>query len=207
VNLPSALPSTACPARAGHEARDAELAACLHEVAAGSGAAFERFYDKTVAYAQALARRLLSGTEVDDVLSEAYLQVWRDAARFDAARGSAVTWLLTIVRSRALDALRRHRAAPDHEPLAPDAEIAHEAPGPEALLQSVESASSVHAALARLSEQERWLLGLAYFRDLSHGQISAATGLPLGTVKSSINRAQAKLREWMGTTGRDALLP
>lgn len=91
------------PARAE---RDQRLAGWLTQAAAGDAQAFERFYDATVAYAHTLARRLLREADVDDVLAETYFQCWREAPRFDAGRGSAVTWLLTRVRSRAID-LRR----------------------------------------------------------------------------------------------------
>lgn len=196
VNASSLDPSAVDAAPdAGRAARDAQLCALVGQAATGDAQAFERFYDATVGYAQALARRMLAAHDLDDVLAEAYFQAWREANRFDAARGSPVTWLLTIVRSRALDLLRRHRAS--HECEAPEslAEPAADVPGPQELLASVEAGCALHAALAALSPQERWLLGLAYFRELTHAQISLATGLPLGTVKSSILRAQGKLRQ------------
>jgi RNA polymerase sigma-70 factor (ECF subfamily) len=182
------------PAEVERAARDLRLAALLRQVATGRADAFEAFYDATVAYAQALARRMVRGAELDDVLAESYFQVWRDAPRFDAGRGSAVGWLLTIVRSRALDALRRRRAGGDPESAEGVAERPSEDPGPPELLAATQAGTRLYSALAALSAQERWLLGLAYFRELSHSQISQETGLPLGSVKSAILRAQAKLR-------------
>jgi RNA polymerase sigma-70 factor (ECF subfamily) len=82
--------------------------------------------------------------------------------------------------------------APDYDP---DSGGPGNDPGPEALLESVQASTRLHAALARLSANERWVLGLAYFRDHTHSEIAAVTGLPLGTVKSLITRAQHKLRE------------
>lgn len=206
---PDAPPLSDPVSAAGDRAqRDGRLAQLLQQAASGDAEAFERFYDDTVAYAQALGRRMLGGADLEDLLSDAYFQAWREAGRFDAARGSAVTWLLTIVRSRALDALRRARAL--HECCAcdelPDAAADTTAEPPE-VLSTLESSCALREAMAALSAQERWLLGLAYFRELSHAQISATTGLPLGTVKSAINRAQAKLRDTLAPTGREALLP
>jgi RNA polymerase sigma-70 factor (ECF subfamily) len=176
--------------------RDAVLAALLVEAAAGTTTAFERFYDATIGYARALARRMVKPADLDDLLADAYFQAWREAARFDAARGSAVTWLLTLVRSRALDLLRRQRASHEVEAegdTPPD--TASDLPGPDELLSGTQAGTRLHAALAQLSPNERWVLGLAYYADLSHSEICAQTGLPLGTVKSLILRAQGKLRE------------
>lgn len=190
------------PAAADRAERDAELAACLAEAAAGSATAFERFYDASYGHARALARRMLRGlqretdreSDCEDLLADAYFEAWRGLARFDPARGSAVTWLLQIVRSRALDLLRR-RAAQATERLGdePAREPASDE-DPAAQLWQLQAGSRLHAALAQLSATERWVLGLAYFRDLSQTEIAAATGLPLGTVKSHAARAQARLR-------------
>jgi hypothetical protein len=96
-------------ADAAREQRDQHLAALLAEAAGGSAKAFEAFHDATCGMAQGVARRIVAADAVDDVLVESYFQAWQQAARFDAQRGSAASWLLTIVRSRALDLLRRER--------------------------------------------------------------------------------------------------
>lgn len=185
----------------GHAARDRELADWLRAAAAGDHVAFERFYDATLGYAHAVARRMLRPADLEDLLAEAYFQAWREAPRFDPARGSAVTWLLTLVRSRCLDLLRHRRASPEVEggDGAGDDRPSPE-PGPEQLLDAIESGTRLHAALAGLSAHERWVLALAYWRELSHREISEVTALPLGTVKSLILRAQAKLRDHLNIT-------
>ncbi len=193
VNSPSLEPAPVDD----RQVRDERLCAWLERAARGDAQAFERFYDATVGYAQALARRMLAAHDLDDALSEAYFQAWREAPRFDAGRGSPVTWLLTIVRSRALDLLRRQRATHECEACETLEERATDTPGPHELLASLQAGCALHAALSALSAQERWLLGLAYFRELTHAQIALVTGLPLGTVKSSILRAQGKLRQLM----------
>lgn len=194
MNAPPLTPAPCDPAAAARAERDQRLAGLLVRAAAGDSTAFERFYEETVAHAQALARRMLPPAELEDVMADAYFQAWREAGRFDAARGGPVTWLLTILRSRALDQLRRRRAEATPEAQEALAEQPAEGPGPQELLSTLESHSALHAALAGLSTQERWLLGLAYYRELSHAQISQATGLPLGTVKSVLHRAQGRLR-------------
>ena len=187
-------------AQAERAERDAMLAGLLAEAAAGNTTAFESFYDATVGYARALARRMVKASDLDDLLADAFFQAWREAARFDPERGSAVTWLLTLVRSRALDLLRRQRAT--HEVEADtdsQPETASDLPGPDELLGGTQAGTRLHAALALLSSNERWVLGLAYYSDLSHREICEQTGLPLGTVKSLILRAQNKLRAQLTT--------
>jgi RNA polymerase sigma-70 factor, ECF subfamily len=186
--------------------RDQRFATWLAAAARGDHAAFEAFYDATFAYARTVARRLLRDpAEVEDLLADAYFEAWRTLSRFDAARGSAVTWLLTLVRSRALDALRAAAARPDRN--AP-VNLANEAADraaidepqaaadadPSEQLWRRQSGAALHAALAALSAPERWVLGLAYLRELSHAEIARCTGMPLGTVKSHALRAQNKLR-------------
>jgi len=89
-------------------------------------------------------------------------------------------------------------------PFDPDSDEPHPDPGPEQLLESVQASSQLHAALSQLSADERWVLGLAFFRDHSQSEIAAFTGLPLGTVKSLITRAQHKLRELLQDPGQSA---
>jgi RNA polymerase sigma-70 factor (ECF subfamily) len=177
---------------AARAARDAGLAATLADAAGGDALAFERFYDATVGYARSLARRIVHGADLEDALADAYLDAWRLATRFDPARGSAVSWLLNIVHSRALDICRRRHPVVDDAQL-PDAASADPAPGDR--LWQREAGRRLDQALAALSANERWVLGLAYFRDQTHQAIADATGLPLGTVKSLILRAQGKLRQ------------
>lgn len=181
------------PADAARARRDAELARLVHAAAGGDCTAFEAFYDRTLGYAQAVAGRLLHGADLEDLLADAYFEAWRCAARFDPQRGSAVTWLLTIVRSRALDQLRHRAARPQGSDDVAD-ERADEAADPIDALWRRQSGRRLHEALAALDARERWVLGLAYFRDRSHSEIASVTGLPLGTVKSLLARAQAKLR-------------
>jgi RNA polymerase sigma-70 factor, ECF subfamily len=179
--------------------RDAQLAALLARAARGDQSAFSAFYDGTIGYAQALARRMLNAADLEDVLAEAYLQVWRKAGSFDAQRGSAVTWLLLILRSRALDLLRKPREEQLDEEQTP--ELPATDAGPPDLLETTQANAALHAALAQLNAKERWALSLAYYRDMSHAEIATATGMPLGTIKSLINRAQEKLRALLLSAG------
>ncbi|MFN0186274.1 MAG: RNA polymerase sigma factor [Aquabacterium sp.] len=177
------------------EARDQQLAAWVQRAATGDARAFEAFYDATIGATQSLLRRMLRADDVEDVLADGYFQAWRDAARFDPMRGRAISWLLTILRSRALDLLRRQRLQPVELDEGETADISDDVPGPADLALQAQESGRLQQALGSLGAQERWLLGLAYYRDLSHARIAETTGLPLGTVKSLILRAQHKLRD------------
>jgi RNA polymerase sigma-70 factor (ECF subfamily) len=175
------------------EPRDA-LASLIQRIATGDEQALTRLYDLTVTRVFSLARAVTSSNEdAEDVSCDTFVQVWNDAARFDPARGSALGWLMSICRSRALDARRRRlvRARADQREVAEE-EVA--AP-PEELLALVEEGSAVHAALAQLTPLRRELVALAFFRGMTHTEIAAAMQLPLGTVKSHLRRALGVLRE------------
>ncbi len=172
---------------------------------------FAEFYAESAALALCVARRVATERYAEDVLADSYLQAWKNLTTFDANRGQAGAWLLTIVRSRALDKLRNEKLRKTlslDEGIASDADSSSTslidsiaAPSestPQALLESTQSQSLVRRALADLSHNERWVLSLAYFRDMSHSEIALATSLPLGTVKSLTSRSLAKLRTALG---------
>ncbi len=180
-------------------ARLAALATLVLAAANGDAKSFELFYERTVHHTSAIARRIVGNNHLEDVLSEAYFQAWRDASRFDAKRGNAMAWIVTIARTRALDRVRQENVRHAGLAGAPDAD-AHtyeddQTPGPDTWLEQIQAASALHAAIRTLSANERWCLSLAYYRELSHHEIAMLTGLPLGTVKSLINRSQQKIRE------------
>jgi RNA polymerase sigma-70 factor, ECF subfamily len=190
-------PSTEAPAIPAPPER--QLAAWLSAAAGGDTRAFEQFYEATARQAMALVRRVAGQAYAEDVLADCYFQAWRNAAQFDPGRGSALAWLLTMARSRALDRLRqeqlRHGGLTGAPEFDADSEPAAHELGPDSLLESTQASSRVHAALAQPSANERWVLGLAFFRDCTQTEIAALTGMPLGTVKSLITRAQHKMRE------------
>lgn len=120
--------------------------------------------------------------------------VWQKAALFDPSRASASTWIYTIARNRRIDALRKDRR-PEPEDLAwgPEAE-----PDQEDILALQQESAKLGAALRLLPQKQKQLIERAYFGDLSHSEIAAETGLPLGTIKSRIRLALDRLRHAMG---------
>jgi RNA polymerase sigma-70 factor, ECF subfamily len=177
---------------------DFKLAAQLVAAAAGDVRAFELFYQSSVGRAYAMVRRIVGHYWVEDVLADAYFQAWRDLASFDPERGSAMGWVLSIARSRALDKLRseklRGAQQMDEDTALQLTDILAELPSAETLLQISRENSRLNQAVQQLNPNERWVLALAYFRDLSQTEIAVQTGLPLGTVKSLISRSHRKLK-------------
>jgi RNA polymerase sigma factor (sigma-70 family) len=174
---------------------DEALMADLAQIARGDQRAFERFYDATLARVFGVVRRIcVDSALAEEVIEDVYVQVWREAARFDPARGVALAWLLMMARSRALDALRRVEPA---MVVADPQSLVDEPPAdadPLGLLEAMRRGSAVRSALAELPVRERQMIALAFFRGLTHGEIATAMHLPLGTVKTAIRRALGSLR-------------
>jgi RNA polymerase sigma factor (sigma-70 family) len=172
-------------------------------MAAQEQRALERLYDLTVRRAYTVALRIVRSPQLaEEVVEDAYWQAWREAQRYDAARGRVLTWLLTICRTRALDALRRRDPAEAHEDV--DRFRANEEGDscePSAMIEAVERSSAVRAALESLKPQARQLVSLAFFRGLTQQEIAEASGLPLGTVKATLFRAYQQMRACLAGSG------
>ena len=184
------------------DVQERTLRAYLTAIQSQDEGALAQLYDATVGRVYGLALRIARSRETaEEVAEDVYMQVWRDAARFDPQRGVGVVgWLLVICRSRALDALRRVDAADAHpEPQALVPELAGDAT-PEALLQAAQQNAALRAALAQLNAPQRQMLALAFFRGLTHEEIASQLALPLGTVKSHIRRALIALKEHLETS-------
>jgi RNA polymerase sigma-70 factor (ECF subfamily) len=178
--------------------RNHQLTNLLFAAAQGDAKSFEAFYGLTIRIATSVVYRIAGSNYTEDILSDAYFQAWQQSSQFQSERGSALAWFLAISRSRALDKLRAERLRHCGLSGAPDAgdneSVQSPLPGPDSLLESVQARGHLHCAIAKLSAPERWVLGLAYYREMNHSQIAGVTELPLGTVKSIVSRAQRKLR-------------
>jgi len=164
----------------------------IRRLTRGDHNALGEFYDLFAGLVNGLAIRILRDrAEAEDVVQEVFVQVWRQADRFDPARGSPESWLCTIARSRALDRLRR-RASRREEP---------EGPAPGGVdAPRTEEALAVRKALETLSPEQRRALELAYYEGLTHSEIAARLGEPLGTIKTRIRTAMIRLRDVLGPT-------
>ncbi len=182
---------------------DAELRAVIARMVLQDERALERLYDLTFGKVYAVALRSLRNAEAaEEVVEDTYWQAWREASRYDPARGRALTWLLMICRSRALDALRRRGPAEvrgDFESLQSD--LAAEKTDPYDLLDAIQRSSAIHAAVGTLKPQVRQLVALAFFRGLTHREIADACNMPLGTVKVTLFRAFQQLKDCLSGQG------
>ena len=165
-------------------------------VAAGDVAALRALYDAHAARAIAIAMRILRNVEeAEDVVQDTFLEVWRRSAQFDDARGTAIAWIVTIARSRAIDRLRATQTADR----ALDGVVANEdvmrtaLPSPVDRMEERREGTRVATALAALPAPQRETIELAYFEGLSQSEIAAKTGTPLGTVKMRVKLAINKL--------------
>jgi RNA polymerase sigma factor (sigma-70 family) len=164
------------------------LAARSHEVA------LAELYDRFGRIAWGLALRIVRDEALaEDAVQEAFLAAWRAAPHFVPERGSARTWLLTLVHRRAVDLVRREERR-RAEPLEQAAEPAGDEGADESALLRLER-ERVQAALARLPDREREALELAYYGGYSQSELAERLGQPLGTIKSRMFTGLARLRE------------
>jgi RNA polymerase sigma-70 factor (ECF subfamily) len=164
--------------------------------------AFQELYDLTSSKMYGLALRVVSNRDrAEDVLQDAYLQVWRIAGSYRSTLSPPLAWLGVVVRSRALDFLRRRASERADAALELDAALAEtiagDAPTPMDTRQASETAWALHECLRKLEARQRQALSLAYLRDLSHSELSQQLRLPLGTVKTWIRRGLEQLRGCM----------
>lgn len=200
-----AIPPAGRPAAL--EVGEAQLVEWIERIVDRDERALTALYDATLPRVFGLVRRFVRVQALaEEAVEDTYYQVWRQAVRFDPARGRALTWLLGMARSRAIDVLRRE-ARFQHDSLdeSTATEIAAEQPGADMLLDATRSHAALQRALLHLNEQPRQLLALAFFRGLSHEEIASQTALPLGTVKSQIRRALISLKQLLGDSGPHAL--
>ncbi len=162
--------------------------------------AMAALYDATMSRVFGIVLRIVRRrTLAEEVVEDTFFQVWRQAARFDPSRGRAITWLLGMARSRAIDGLRRE-ARFQHESLDDDTapDLPDHSPAADELLDTARHHADLHRALTLLNTQPRQLVAMAFLQGLSHEEIATQTLLPLGTVKSQIRRALLTLRELLG---------
>jgi RNA polymerase sigma factor (sigma-70 family) len=182
---------------AGRQSSPADDAdrAVLGRVVAGELNALEELYDRYRIMAYSIALRITADAPLaEDVVQDAFLGVWRNAARYAEARGSVKTWLLSIVHHRAVDAIRRRRPAaelPDRDEVPPSGLTLPD------VWQEVSAGldrDAVRAALADLSDVQRETIEMAYFGGFTQQEIAGRTGTPLGTVKSRMRLGLLAMR-------------
>ncbi|PYQ64620.1 MAG: RNA polymerase [Acidobacteria bacterium] len=182
-------------------------AALLRQVLDRRPEALSTLYDRYAAALLAVARRIL-GTpdDAEEVLQEVFLHVWNHAGRYDAARSSVSTWLILITRSRAIDRLRTRKVVErTHETSAQGNPVEHASPEGLENVFLQERRERVRGEMAKLPEEQRQVLEMAFYEGLSQSEIAAKAGLPLGTVKTRTLLAMKKLRSALRDEIRELL--
>lgn len=176
--------------------------ALLRAVAAGDKEALQQLYTRHSAVLFALSLRVLSDrTEAEDVLQEAFVQIWKTAGSFDEGRGKPLGWLIMLTRSRAIDRLRsRKTRARVTDSVARDASQIAESTTPADEALASESQRKVREALKSLPSDQRVPIELAYFGGLTQFEIAQQLSQPLGTVKTRMRNGMMRLREQLGST-------
>lgn len=179
------------------------LVGLVRRVAGGEAPALEELYRHGEAPVYGLALRILHGEDsAESATIEVFQRVWSRAATFDPERGKVLTWVLTITRSVALEALRdRRREAGRRVELT---EFAVDSPGPAVAAAGGETATKVDAALRALPREQERVLRAAFFGGLSYREVAEVLGQPIGTVKTRIRAGLTTLRRSLAPEGECA---
>lgn len=170
-----------------------ELNALLVHAGRGDQQAFAALYQRTSSKLFGVCLRMLGERhEAEEVLQETYITVWRRAAGFDATRGSAITWLVTLARNKAIDRLRQHRERPLGDPLLLE-EIADTRPTPPADTETSQERERLQRCLDALEPSQRRAVREAFFTGATYNELAARCKVPLGTMKSWIRRSLLQL--------------
>jgi RNA polymerase sigma-70 factor (ECF subfamily) len=182
------------------EDRDAADERLVQRVARGDQRAFGQLYDRLAAPLYGTAVRIVHDTsEAQDIVHDAFVTMWEKSASFDAARGTAFSWAVTLVRNRAIDRVRTRRRRTDLLAAAAPGDLGYSdaAAGPPEPdpAQLNDRARAVRAAIADLPAEQQTALELAFFGGLTQEEIAGKLSAPLGTVKARIRRGLLKLRD------------
>ncbi|OOG36785.1 RNA polymerase sigma factor [Polaromonas sp. A23] len=184
------------------ESPDTQLIALINRVAMADEAALRALYELTSSKLYGVAVRVVGNKSwAEDVLQEAFINIWRIAGDYKATLSPPMAWLCLIVRSRGLDFLRRRTsdradAAQELDDVMAET-LEGDSANPMDTALAGEQAWALHQCLSQLDNQQREVVSLAYLRDLSHGELAEQLKLPLGTVKTWIRRGLEKLRGCM----------
>ena len=177
--------------------RDQEWIELIRKVSEGDQSALATLYDTTNRLVFGLILRIVNDwATAEEVSLDVYTQVWRKADTYDGKRGTPLAWLMTIARSRAIDRIRSgKKEQQSKEPLESVGEVTATGSSPEEDTAISERKRMVRSALGTLSPEQREVIELAYYSGLSHSEIAAHLGQPLGTVKTRTRLGMMKLRE------------
>ena len=181
---------------------DTELIALIDRVALADEKALKQLYELTSPKLYGVAVRVVTNRDwAEDVLQEAFINIWRIAGDYKATLSPPMAWMALVVRSRGLDFLRRRATGradrmQELDDVIADT-VAGDSPNPMDVTQASQQAQLLYNCLSQLDNKQREVVSLAYMRDMSHGELAEQLKLPLGTVKTWIRRGLEQLRGCM----------
>lgn len=183
----------------------ADLAVLLGRLADGDRDAFAEFYRATSARVYGMALRVLRDPGyAEETVQEVYLQVWRTASTFDPARGSAMSWLITLAHRRAIDRVRSEQASTDRDNAYGAAGFTAEFDGVADAVVHNDEQRAVADCLETLTAVQRSSVDLAYYGGLTYRQVAERLQVALPTIKSRMRDGLARLRDCLGGRGDDS---
>ena len=171
----------------------------LGRVAQGDEAAFGALYDQMAPRVLGLVKRLLvDHAQSEEVTQEIFLEIWQSASRYEAQRGGASTWILTMAHRRAVDRIRSSQAGRDRDTKIGIRDLAVEYDNVSETVETRIEHERVEKAMSRLTELQRQAISLAYYGGLSHSEVAERLHIPLGTVKTRLRDGMIRLRDELG---------
>ena len=171
----------------------------LSRVATGDQAAFSDLYDETAPRLLGLITRvLIDRAQSEEVAQDVFLEIWQTATRFDRARGSALSWMLTMAHRRAIDRVRSAQAGRDRDVRIGIRDLEPEFDETSELVETRMESERVKVAMASLSELQRQALNLTYFGGYTQTEVAELLSVPLGTVKTRLRDGMIRLRDELG---------
>jgi RNA polymerase sigma-70 factor (ECF subfamily) len=192
-------------ARAGRDVGWSEL---INRLRSGDQSALATLYDESSPLVYGLIFRILGNTaDAEEVTLDVYKQIWKTARDYDPARGSVLAWIVMLARTRAIDR-QRHASTRTRveQPMEDSGRWRATSPGPEEQMAASETQRRLRLALGALADEQREAIELAFFSGLTHSELSAHLGAPLGTVKTRIRQGMLKLRRELDETEFGAMM-
>lgn len=184
-----------------HTPENQRLVDLLARVAHEDHEAFKQLYQLTSAHLYGVALRYLrSRSTADEILQEAFINVWQQAGSYASTLSTPMTWLISVVRNKALDHLRKFKNESEHTDSYDDGEISRpdgvaEHADPHALFDTATEAIALNRCVAQLDAPQRQSLALAFYNGLSHSELAEHLRVPLGTAKAWVRRGLDRLRK------------
>jgi RNA polymerase sigma-70 factor (ECF subfamily) len=174
-----------------------DLGSLLTRVARGDDVAFAAVYAQVSGHVFGIARNVLRDpAQAEEVAQEVLVAIWRDASRFDAKRGSAMAWVVTLAHRRAVDRVRTEQAAATREQRVARADVSYDVVAE--TVQARLDAERVRRCLGSLTQLQQESITLAYYRGCTYREVAALLDVPLGTVKTRLRDGLIRLRDCLG---------